>query len=126
MVLLDTDIVIWVLRGEKKYVNLLQEIKQHQPLSISAITVAEVYKNTFPAEILRTEMLLNELYTWEVNQWIARRAGFYWQQFSKKYKNLHILDCIIAATAKEHDLQLMTLNVRHFPMSDISLYKKNL
>lgn len=124
MLLLDTDIVIWVLRGEKKYVDLLQQIKEHQPLSISAITVAEIYKNTFPAEIYRTEHMLNELYTWEVNRSIARQAGLYWQQFSKKFKNFHILDCIIAATVKEHDLQLITLNVRHFPMSDITLYMK--
>ncbi len=126
MFLLDTDILIWVLRGKKEYVDLLRNLKEQKPLSVSAITVAEVYKNTFPIELHRTEKILNELYLWDVNRPIARQAGLYWQQFTKQYKNLHILDCIVAATAREHNLELVTLNTRHFPMADIDIYKKTL
>lgn len=126
MFLIDTDILIWVLRGKKEYVDLLRHLKEHKPLSVSAITVAEVYKNTFPIELHRTEKILNELYLWDVNRPIARQAGLYWQQFAKQFKNFYILDCIIAATAREHNLELVTLNTRHFPMADIVLYKKTL
>ncbi len=31
------------------------------------------------------------------------------------------MDCLIAATAKTNKAKLMTLNVRHFPINDISL-----
>ncbi len=123
MFLIDTDILIWVLRGNKEHVELLRHLKEQKPLSISAITVAEVYKNTFAVELHRTEKMLNELYLWDVNRPIARQAGLYWQQFAKQFKNLHILDCIIAATAREHNLELITLNTRHFPMADIIVGK---
>ncbi len=119
MYLIDTNIVIWVLRGNKKYEDILQRFKYKSPLSISTVTTAEVYKNVFPSEIIKTENVLREFAVWDVTSSIAKQAGLYWQEYSKKFQNLHILDCIIAATAKENDLTLLILNTRHFPMKDI-------
>ena len=119
MYLVDTDIVIWITRGEKKYVNWFQDLKQETLLSISSITIAEIYKNIFPSELTNTEAIINDFAVYDVISSIAKQGGLYWQQYSKRYKNLSIIDCIIAATANEHDLILLTLNTRHFPMKDI-------
>lgn len=75
----------------------------------------------FPSEIIPTEELLGELQIWNVTSTIAKQAGWYWQQYIKRLKNLHIIDCLLAATAKIHDLTLVTLNTRHFPMKDIKI-----
>lgn len=77
MYLIDTDILIWVLRGNKQYVELLLKLKDKGPLSISTITIAEIYKNIFPAEMIKTETLLNELQTWDVTVSVAKQAGLY-------------------------------------------------
>ena len=77
MYLIDTDILIWVLRGNKKYEELLQNLKYKNPLSISTITIAEIYKNIFPAEIIKTENIVNEFLIWDVNSPIARQGGLY-------------------------------------------------
>lgn len=119
MYLIDTNIVIWLLRGKKKYVDIVQKLKYKSPLSISTVTIAEVYKNIFPSEILKTENILSEFAVWDVTTPIAKQAGLYWQEYNKKFKKLHILDCVIAGTAKENNLILLTLNIRHFPMKDI-------
>jgi predicted nucleic acid-binding protein len=119
MYLIDTDILIWVLRGNKKYEIYLQELKNNGSLSISTITIAEIYKNIYPSEMVKTENLLQELQTWDVTESIAKQGGLYWQQFSKKLKNLNLTDCLIAATANINNLKLVTLNIRHFPMHDI-------
>lgn len=121
MYLIDTNIIIWLLRGNKLYEDIIQRLKYKSPLSISTITIAEIYKNTFPGELTLTENVLNKFEIWEVTYQIAKQGGLYWQQYSKKLKNLHILDCLIAATAREYDLTLLTLNKRHFPMSDIKV-----
>lgn len=121
MYLIDTDILIWVLRGNKEYETYLQELKNKGPLSISTITIAEIYKNIYPSEMLKTESLLEELQTWDVSESIAKQGGLYWQQFSKKLKNLNLTDCLIAATANVNNLTLATLNIKHFPMQDIHI-----
>ncbi len=125
MYLMDTSVLIWILRGEPRYVRWLESVEA-LPIFLSAVTVAEVYKNVFPAELLQMEEILNECSVLDVTGAIAKQAGLYWQQFSKKFANLHILDCMIAATAKEHNLEVITLNNKHFPMNDILLYKGTL
>lgn len=121
MYLIDTDIIIWVLRGHGKYTAFLQELKNKGTLSISTITIAEVYKNIFPSEILKTEKLLLELEAHDVTTLIAKQGGLYWQQYSKNLKNLGLADCLIAATANVNDLSLVSLNTKHFPMKDIKV-----
>ncbi|OGD83162.1 hypothetical protein A3A54_01035 [Candidatus Curtissbacteria bacterium RIFCSPLOWO2_01_FULL_39_62] len=119
MYLLDTDIIIWVLRGNKKYEELLQNLKDKDTLSISTVTIAEIYKNIFPSEIVKTENVLGELETWDVTSSIAKQAGLYWQEYVKQLKNLNLTDCLIAATANVNNLTLVSLNTKHFPMKDI-------
>lgn len=121
MYLIDTDILIWVLRGNKQYENLLQNLKDKAVLSISTITIAEIYKNIFPSEILRTEDLLNEFQALDVDSTIAQQGGLYWQQFIKQVKSLSLTDCLIAATANVNNATLVSLNVKHFPMKDIKV-----
>lgn len=123
MYVIDTDIIIWVLRGNKIYEDFLQNLKNKGPLSISTITIAEIYKNIFPSEIVKTEHVLSELEMWDVTPSIAKIAGFYWQEYSKKLKNLNLTDCLIAATANVNHATLVSLNTKHFPMKDIQKLK---
>src|SRR3989344_2473510 len=119
MYLLDTDIIILVLRGQQKYLDLLEELSSQGTPYISTITIAEVYKNVYPQELIKTERLLNNLGIYDVTSIIAKQAGLYWQEYSKNLKNLNITDCLIAATANVNEVTLVSLNIRHFPMKDI-------
>ena len=119
MYLVDTNILIWIIRGAEPYVRWFEDLKGGTLLSLSTITVAEIHTNIFPEELIKTEQFINQFDIWDVTTTIAKQGGLYWQQYSKQLKNLNILDCIIAATAKEHDLTLLTLNTRHFPMKNI-------
>lgn len=123
MYLIDTDILIWVLRGNIKYEEYLQDLKDKDSLSLSTITIAEIYKNVFPSEMVKTENLIQEFYTWDVTEQIAKQAGLYWQQYIKRLQNFTISDCLIAATANVNDLTLASLNTKHFPMKDIKMLK---
>lgn len=121
MYLIDTDIIIWILRGNKKYIDLLQKLALKETLSISTITIAEIYKNIYPAELLKTETLLDALQSFDVTPAVAKQAGLYWQEYAKKLKNLSLMDCLIAATANTNEATLISLNRKHFPMKDIKL-----
>lgn len=121
MYLIDTDILIWVLRKNKKYKDLFKKLSRKDTLAISTVTIAEIYKNTYPTELIETEELLEELQTYAVTPKIAKQGGLYWQEYSKNLSGLSIIDCLIAATVSENDATLVTLNKKHFQMKDIKL-----
>ena len=53
---------------------------------------------------------------------IADRAGEYLRKFGKSH-DLNIGDAVIAATAKEMSLKLVTKNMKHYPMKDIEILR---
>jgi toxin FitB len=100
-VLLDTDVLIDHVRGRQRL-----EIGVH--MSVSVITRTELYAGN-QREEPAVQALLKQMGELDVNPAIARRAGRI-----KREAGLKIADALIAATALEHQLPLMTRNLRHF------------
>lgn len=122
MYLLDSDIAIWILRNNLKIVAKIDElVASGQETALSTATVAEIYKNVLPSEVLNTEDFLNDNVIFDVDLGTGKLGGYYWQQYHKKLANLSIIDCLIAATAKLQNAVLVTLNTKHYPMDDIEL-----
>ena len=119
MYLLDTDILIWILRKNSKIMSLISRLKKKSALAISVISIAEIYRNAFPAEMIETEEFIKKHIILDVNAQIAKSDGLYWNEYHKNLQNLSLEDCLIAATANTHDLTLVSLNKKHFPMKDI-------
>lgn len=121
MFLLDSDIVVWVLRNEPKILKAVEKLATKDQLAVSTITIAEIFKNIFPEELPRTNNFFLNNSIFDVTSEIAKQSGYYWQDFHKKLANLSITDCIVAATAKNEKAKLVTLNNKHFPMKDIEV-----
>lgn len=121
MYLLDTDVLIWAIRGRTDIVEIIESLTRKSSTCISTISIAEIYKNVFPSEITSTDEYLVRHLIFPIDVSIAKQGGLYWQQFTKKLKNLSLDDCLVAATAKIHDMYLVSLNTRHFPMRDIKV-----
>jgi len=121
MFLLDTDVVIWALRNNQKIISFLLEISESGSLGLSTLTIAEIYKNIFPTEIFQTEEFIHRHIIYGVDEDVAKQGGLYWQEYSKQFKTLNIIDCMIASTAYINDLTLVTLNVKHYPMQGLRL-----
>lgn len=121
MYILDTDIVIWLMRNEKKVVRWVKKIISKDQTAISTITVAEIYKNIYPEEIEAFDDFLQKQEIIPVSVEIAKEAGLYWREFHKKLSQLSITDCIVAASALINRAPLATINVKHFPMENINV-----
>ena len=126
MYLLDTNILIWISRegrGNPSVFKAIQKLLKKTPeeTCISTITVAEIYENIQQKELDITEKILGEQIIFPVTTEIAKISGYYWQEYHLKLKELHLLDCIVAATAKDQNAKVVTLNDRHFPMRDIEI-----
>jgi len=129
--LLDSDVLIWQLRGHAPTVGLLRELAQveHEkggslsPLGCSVVSVFEVRSGMRAQEEQATEQLLTTLERYAVDEAIARKAADDHRSFTRHGLTLHIADLLIAATAITWDLTLVTYNQSHFPMEELRLYR---
>lgn len=121
--LLDTNILIDVLRGRKNRRRMLYDLAENgHELGISVITVAEIYAGMRPGEALETESFLSSFEAYAVSRQVALQAGKWKQEWSRKVRTLALDDLLIAATAYQYEATLITENISDFPMKEIQLY----
>jgi predicted nucleic acid-binding protein len=116
VILVDTDVLVWALRGSAPARSWLREAREESPLAISVITIAELTGGMRSGERDRVWSLLAALRTQPVTEVIARRAGEYRREWRASHAAIGTSDYLIAATADVLGLRLATLNVKHFPM----------
>ena len=115
--MIDSDIIIWYLKGRDKEVQLLEELSGKGELFTSVVTIAEIRAGlTKDAKKIIRE-LKNIFKPLDITEEIAEKTT----EFKQKYK-LDIADMFIAATAVVNKLTLVTYNKKHFSMSQIKLY----
>jgi len=112
--LLDTCVVIDVLRGKTAALGFLTSLPQ--PPAVCAVTATELVAGCRnAAERREIGRLLSHLVVHGIGLPIASLAGEYIRRYGPSH-GTDPLDALIAATAKTHNDSLATLNLRHFPM----------
>jgi predicted nucleic acid-binding protein len=115
--LLDTNILVDALRGHPDCETFLERTAKEE-LFCSVITSAELWAGVRPAEEDDLDVFLGAFRWVPVDESIARTAGRYMLMFAKSH-GLLLPDALIAASAHQARAELVTLNVKHFPMKDI-------
>lgn len=118
MYLLDTDTVIYSLKGEPAVKKNLRE-HFHDPLKMSVITLMELYYGAHKSQKIASN--LAKIKTLEISFQIIpiseESAGIFGMtkaQLEKAGSPLDDFDLIIASCALSNNLVLVTNNVRHF------------
>ncbi|MDD4239691.1 MAG: type II toxin-antitoxin system VapC family toxin [Desulfotomaculaceae bacterium] len=119
--LLDTTILIDLFRGRQEAIVFLDKLSQEGTLFVCAVVVSEIFSGVRPAELSKVEEFLEAMGYIQIDYRTAKSAGLYKRDFQKKGISLSISDTLIAATAVDHFLTLVTKNVRHFPMEELSV-----
>ena len=115
-VLVDTSVLIDVLRGEAAAADLLRDARANGSLHASEVTRLEVLAGMRPLEEVATRALLAVL-TWHpLDEGVADKAGELGRTWLPGNRGIDAADLAIAATTVLLDAQLLTKNVKHFPM----------
>ena len=113
--IVDSDVLIWFFRGNEKALQTLYELG---PFSLSCITQMELMQG---AKNKKEQTLITKQFeAWRadiifINEQISERASGLVREFSLK-GGITISDALIAATALEHNAELLTANTKHFEM----------
>lgn len=112
--LVDTDILIDYLRDHPEAISFLE--RNVEDVFISSVSVAELYQGVREGqERTRLSRMISALVVLPLTEEIAETAGLYRRDYRDRF-GCGLADCMIAATASEHRLDLATLNTRHFQM----------
>ena len=123
ILLLDTTVLIDVLRGRQNRRVLLATLAAAgHTFATSAVNIGEVYAGMRASEEARTEAFLSTVDCYSVTGAIARRAGALKSTYARTGMTLKLADMMVAATALEHGLTLMTDNVKDFPVAELRLH----
>lgn len=121
MKLIDTDVLIDHFHGHQAALDwMTQQLVAGEILAISVVSVTEFSGGMRPGEETRTEQLLSLFTVLSIDEAIARQAGRYLRQFRRSHR-LELGDALIAATAQQAGAEIVTRNVKHYPMTDISV-----
>jgi predicted nucleic acid-binding protein len=117
LTLIDSDVLIAHLRGHPAATDFLLELRRRGPRpAISAVTVAEISGGMRSGERPAVWRLLASLVVEPVDDIVARKAGELMRAYRRSHRAVGTADYLIAATAITTGHELVTLNVRHFPM----------
>ena len=112
MRLVDSDVIIWNWRGHETAAMLLAA----EPFAISAVTYMERVqgmRNARELKNLQADLTLWQVTTLPINKAISERAVKLVEEHFLAH-HLQLADALIAATAIEHKLAIVTSNTKHF------------
>ena len=116
MKLLDTSIAIDHLRLVPRAVELVEELIEREDLAASELVRYELLAGARIDELETIELLCGALEWVPVNRRIAHVGGELARRFHASHSGIEDVDYLIAATALVLDVELLTTNVKHFPM----------
>ena len=117
MKLLDTSVAIDHLRGSPEAVELLGGLIEAEELLLASEVVRfELLAGVRKGEIDALEQFFSALSWVSVGEEVARAAGALAQRHRRSHGGIDDADYLIAATALLLEADLLTTNVRHFPM----------
>ena len=117
MILCDTNIIIEILKGNKRTINIIESIGLEN-IAISSVTVMELYFGALnKRELNKIKKHLQALNIVHFDTDISESAIKLIERFSKSH-SLQIPDAIIAATAMTFKIELYTFNLKDFKYID--------
>jgi predicted nucleic acid-binding protein len=117
----DTDILIWIQRGNEKAAALVDNAAERYLSVLSYMELLQAAGNRKQHHVVKEFLKLYGFQILPLSENIGYRASVYIEEYSLSC-GLRVGDAIVAATAVENNMVLATGNGKHFrPIKDLSL-----
>lgn len=117
----DTDIFIWIQRGNEKAARLIEREEERYLSLQSYMELMQCAQNKQQHDTTKQFLKDFGFLTLPLTENIGHRAAVYIEEYSLS-NGLRAGDALIAATAAENSLMLCSSNAKHFrPIKDLSL-----
>lgn len=113
LMLMDTDVLIWVTRGHARAAAALQAITPWRISAVTYIELAQGCRNKEELARIKSGLLSRQTEIIPVSVAISNRAMVLIDSYALSHK-LQLSDALIAATALEHGLTVLSANTKHF------------
>ena len=123
MVLVDTDVIIWYMRGNEKAYQAIENLNEFAISVVTYIELVQGMKNKHELNILRQTLRTWNTRTIYLTEEISAKAMFFVEQHFLSH-SLELADALIGATAIAHGLPLLTGNIKHYKvLVDLETHK---
>jgi len=120
--LLDSDIIIWHLRGQETVTEMLWDLQKFGVPACSALSVLEVQLGVRQGEEEKTDRFLTALKIFDVDRATANKAAQLIRVSKTRGITLDLPDAVIAGTCILYDLILVTYNTKHYPIPELKFH----
>ena len=121
--LVDTDVLIWYMRGNTKARTAIKKLAQPAYSLVTHMELVQGSRNKEEQAAIRRFFDIREFTALPVSAIISQRALFLMEEWCLSH-GLLMADALIAATALEHGLTVLTGNVKHYHfLSNLSVSK---
>jgi predicted nucleic acid-binding protein len=111
--LFDTDILIWFFRGNAKAARALEDCDQRHISLVNYLELLQGARNKAEIKLIRGFLKDFGFVQLPLTENIGHRAAIYMEEYCLRVQ-LCPADALIAATAVENNLTLLTGNSRHY------------
>jgi len=119
--LFDTDVLIWVLRGNIKAAKIIDGAEAG---AVSVVTFMELLlgaRGRAEVHAIKSFLADMRIATLPLTENIGHRASIYMEEYGPSV-SMSVADALIASTAVEANEELITGNDRHYrPIKELSL-----
>lgn len=112
-VLVDSDVLIWTLRGHVPAVAKMKSLADWHISAVSYMELAQGCRNKTELKAMQKAFKSESSDVLPITQSISDMACNLVEKYALSH-SLHMADALIAATAISHSLPLLTANAKHF------------
>ena len=116
-VLIDSDVLIWFARGNARAVAKLRGLADSYISAVSYMELAQGCRNKAELKVLQKAFKSSAHDVLPITQGISDLACTLVEKYVLSH-SVHVADALIAATAINHGLPLLTANAKHFSVID--------
>ncbi len=109
----DTDVIIWYMRGSEKAADVIESTASRHVSAVTYMELIQGARNGTEKKLVKSIISDLDFEVLGIDENISHRAIVYIEEYGMS-SGLRLADALIAATAAENNMKLITGNLRHF------------